>query len=270
MLIPCLYPNFYDYYYKGKQIGFGAFAEIYECRLQNDNEYKLVKIQKKNDLGKREAKILIYLQSKNISIVPLFYDYYSSFSKTFIVMEYIRGVNLLEFKKNNPNLTYKEKNSIALDIVKNVRKLQKYHIVHRDLKAENIMICSDENSIYKTKIIDFGLSLIKKNLYRFNIWGRKGTPLYMPPEIWANQYYNATCDSFSLGVLLYFLFTDKFPYNIKLIYRYKYNNYLLMRYFKKEIESIDFDLIEKEKWRRFIKYLLEFDKTKRLLIKDLV
>lgn len=121
-----------------------------------------------------------------------------------IIKEYISGVTLDVYCKNNEkkNLYF-----IFYQVLLGVYYLHSHGIMHRDIKPSNIMITDDGI----VKIIDFGFSTFNKidNL-------QCGTSFYIAPEIWENRLYDNRVDVWSLGVLLYYILTQKFPYSGKI------------------------------------------------------
>ena len=95
-------------------------------------------------------------------------------------------------------------------ITQTVDYLHSKGIIHRDLKSENIMCTSYENPEYK--LIDFGLSTKYHTIEKEKV---AGTPLYMAPEIIRGDEYNQSCDSWSLGVILYILLVGYAPFKGK-------------------------------------------------------
>lgn len=80
------------------------------------------------------------------------------------------------------------------------------NIAHRDLKDQNILITYEGN----VKIIDFGLS---KNFNKFQMATITGTPLFMAPEVLSQKYTNK-CDLWSLGILVFLMFSEQFPFEL--------------------------------------------------------
>jgi cGMP-dependent protein kinase len=86
-----------------------------------------------------------------------------------------------------------------------VKYLHKMCFIHRDIKPNNIMI--DINGY--VKLVDFGASKkIEKGLTNTKI----GTPLFMAPEILEGKEYGFSCDYFSIGVCLYFIYFGQYPF----------------------------------------------------------
>lgn len=80
------------------------------------------------------------------------------------------------------------------------------NIAHRDLKDENILVTHDGT----VKIIDFGLA---KNFNKFTMCTVAGSPLFMAPEV-MGQKYTKKCDLWSLGILVFMLFSEQFPFEL--------------------------------------------------------
>jgi len=98
---------------------------------------------------------------------------------------------------------------IMYKIFKAVAALHEEDICHRDLKLENILIDEEDNKI---KIIDFGMA--DKVDKEKGIEGYHGTLQYLAPEVVEKKdSYTEKCDIWSMGVILYALFTQKFPFN---------------------------------------------------------
>ena len=77
--------------------------------------------------------------------------------------------------------------------------------MHRDIKADNVFLCSNG----MLKLGDFGLTTPHVDDVK---GGMAGTPLYMAPEIFKGQHYDFKVDIWALGVLLYRMITQKYPY----------------------------------------------------------
>ena len=89
-----------------------------------------------------------------------------------------------------------------------------YKIVHRDIKLNNILVkyLNEQKTKYKVLLSDYGISnLLTSNKQFLN--SHKGTKLFMAPEILDGEEYTNKCDLWSLGVIIYQLYTRKFPYN---------------------------------------------------------
>ena len=104
--------------------------------------------------------------------------------------------------------------NIIYQIALGVNYLHKFGIVHRDLKPDNIMVAekninsNEENIIIK--IMDFGFSKIVSKQEKL-IEGL-GTLYYASPELIQNSPYNIEIDIWSIGVIIYYMFTGCYPF----------------------------------------------------------
>ncbi len=124
-------------------------------------------------------------------------------------MEYVGKNSLHSFLKSKTNrqLSEQEARSIFTQICSGVSYCHAKHIVHRDLKLENILL-DDFNNV---KIIDFGFSITIDPEKKLNVFC--GTPSYMAPEIVAKLYYRGNAaDVWALGVCLFAMLCGRFPF----------------------------------------------------------
>lgn len=121
-----------------------------------------------------------------------------------MVLELCRGGELLDKIIAKKFLTEKEAASILRVIVNAVDYLHRNGVVHRDLKPSNILYADNTDRPESLRIIDFGFA---KQLRDAN--GLLMTPCYTAhyaaPEVLKRQGYDAACDIWSLGVLLYIM-----------------------------------------------------------------
>jgi len=123
-----------------------------------------------------------------------------------MVMEFMENGSLYDLLRNETMYTGGEIiMQIVRDIAQGLRFLHasKPPILHRDLKAKNILI----DSRFRAKVADFGLSNDKKKK------GLHGTPFWMAPEyLKGKSQYNASCDIYSFGMIIYEIYSRKIPY----------------------------------------------------------
>ena len=169
----------------------------------------------------REIEIMkTYSPHKNL---PIYYDSFINYDKTlntslryhYIFMEYCEGKELFDMIKHN--FDYKLATSIIYQLLLAVKHLQKYNIIHSDIKLENIIIDS-KNQI---KLIDFGLSrkIEKGNAVRLNRY--IGTIGYIAPESILLNYVTLKTDIWSIGILYYILLNNNHMFNVLNIESYK-------------------------------------------------
>ena len=81
-------------------------------------------------------------------------------------------------------------------------------VIYRDLKPENIMI----DKFYNVKLTDFGLCRFMPETEPYKMTGTTGTIRYMAPEVYFGKYYDLSADVYSLGVIIYYVFSGSRPF----------------------------------------------------------
>ena len=126
------------------------------------------------------------------------------------ICEYVEGITLRQWIRENPQPEFKKTCSIIANIVSAVRVLQRAGMVHRDLKPENIIITKGD----QIKLIDFGT--VKVNGFEEIVKEQEVTPLgaldYIAPEYLNEGKSSALSDLFSIAVIAYELLTGDLPY----------------------------------------------------------
>ena len=204
-----------DYYDIKETIGRGKFSIVNLGINKKTSEKVAIKIIKKSSLKSNEDKELleteIYIMkfSNHPNIIKL-YDNYENEKYIFLVMEYINGGNLISYlNKKHFNISEKKFSIIMKQIGEGIKYLHENGIVHRDIKPENIMIDKKGNNM-NIKITDFGLSKIMSKNEKAN--ESFGTLFYAAPEILLRIPYGNKVDIWSLGVLLFYVLTGRFPF----------------------------------------------------------
>jgi tetratricopeptide (TPR) repeat protein/predicted Ser/Thr protein kinase len=150
----------------------------------------------------QEARAAAVLNHPNICTV---HAIEKADDQQFIVMEYVEGKTLRQ-------LIPTQKTQIGIDYAIQIGEaLQEAHskgIVHRDIKADNIMV----NSKNQIKVMDFGLAKLKGSLKLTKTSSTVGTLAYMAPEQIQGGEVDARSDIFSFGVVLYEILTGHLPF----------------------------------------------------------
>jgi serine/threonine-protein kinase len=126
-------------------------------------------------------------------------------------MEYFHSHSLAYEIKNSLNKDFKRNTMILIDICKGLEVAHKLNVVHRDIKPANILV--DENDI--VKVVDFGLAAAASqgDASRITKSGiLVGTPTYMAPEQVRGRAIDTRTDIYSLGIVMYELYTGRPPY----------------------------------------------------------
>ena len=200
-----------------KLLGTGSYGKAFLCTNRVDNSQCVVKqinIQNMSEKDKQEtlneARILEKLDHPNIIKFKEVFIANKPVKTLNIVTEYADGGDLALTIKNQKNEYFKE--SQILDyftqICLAIKHIHTKHIIHRDLKSQNIFLT--KNNL--VKLGDFGIA---KNLSY--TWQKAktmiGTPYYLSPEIVNNKPYSFKSDIWSLGVLLYEMMALKMPFD---------------------------------------------------------
>ena len=204
--------NFEDKYEIKEKIGEGHFAVVKKCiKKQNGKEYA-VKIIEKQKLKKNDLDLIIQEKNymkliKHPNIVSLIEDFEDE-KYIYFVMEYYKGGDLFsyiyELRKNGKNINEKSIAKIIKIIAQCIQYLNYFGIVHRDLKPENIVF-GIKDDISSLTIIDLGVAIALS--YDQTTSEPVGTLDYISPEIFTRKPYSHKVDIWSLGIILYILFT---------------------------------------------------------------
>ena len=224
---------------------------------------------KKNKIKNKTLKeIIIHNKLKNDNIIK-YYNYIEKKNIGCIVMEYAELGDLDNFNKIiNTKRYFSEAllSFITFQILQGLLSLTKSKIIHMDIKPQNILL--DKNLIIK--ISDFSASFSYEN-YKKNqkiLLPFSGTSLFMSPEVLSNEYIDYSfcnkVDLYSLGVVLYFLAFDQFPYGLD--YSDKNNFGLILK--KINCGKLIFPNINiySSKFLKFLNKLIERDIKKRINI----
>jgi len=144
--------------------------------------------------------------------IVTFYGMVMSSKHNCIVME-LAPMGSLASVLTKHRLTYNLKVKIALDCAKGMMFLHCNHVLHRDLKTDNLLVMSlDLESPQRIKITDFGTSRMITDEAARSYTHTVGTPIYTSPEILNNEPYSEKADVYSYGILLWSLYMQLVPY----------------------------------------------------------
>jgi len=148
----------------------------------------------------REVRVARQVSHRNVCRV---YDIGEIDGKHFLSMEFIKGEELSSLLRRIGRLPSDKAVQIARQICAGLAAAHENGILHRDLKPANVMIDSDGNA----RITDFGLAGLAHEFSEDEI--SAGTPAYMAPEQLDGETVTVRSDIYSLGLVLYELFTGK-------------------------------------------------------------
>lgn len=193
------------------RVGSGGMADVYKAKCHRLNRYVAIKVLKQeysNDAKfvakfRGEAQSVAGLSHPNIVNV---YDVGEDNGLYYIVMELVEGITLKKFIEKKGKLDVKEAVGIGIQIAQGMEAAHNNHIIHRDIKPQNIIISKEG----KVKVTDFGIAkAATSNTITSNAMG---SVHYISPEQARGGYSDEKSDIYSLGVTLYEMLSGKVPF----------------------------------------------------------
>src|ERR1700691_5230343 len=189
------------------RVGHGSFGEVYRAwdpHLEREVAVKLLlpaSVGDEDDYRAilREARALAAVQHPNIVHV---YGMDRHDGRVGYWTDFVHGKTLSFLVLAQGPFGYREAALIGLDVAKALSAVHRAGLLHRDIKAENVM--REEGG--RILLMDFGLSTLPQLQT-----GVAGTPTYMAPELFRGNPATVASDIYSMGVLLYFLVTGEYP-----------------------------------------------------------
>ena len=195
-----------------EKIGTGGMSDVYKAKCHKLNRFVAIKVLKQ-EFGENESFVSKFqveaqaaagLMHSNIVNV---YDVGEENGINYIVMELVEGITLKKYIEKKQNLTYREALSIAIQIGMGIEAAHNNHIIHRDIKPQNIIISKDG----KVKVTDFGIAkAATSNTITSNVMG---SVHYTSPEQARGGYSDAKSDIYSLGITMFEMLTGRVPFN---------------------------------------------------------
>ena len=197
-----------------EKIGSGAFAAVFKAvhtvtsiivalkcipkeKLRDKTQFELLQ---------REVKVMRKMDHP--FIVPLF-EVLDDDKNFYIVIEYVENGNLLDHINESKGLQEEQAKKIFYQIITAIEYLhEKQHVMHRDLKAENVLL----DRCMNIRLADFGLSKAFSKAEPF-LQSICGSPHYVSPEIINEKPYSTAADIWSAGVLLYAMVVGVLPFH---------------------------------------------------------
>ena len=193
------------------RVGSGGMADVYngkDLRLNRNVAIKILKQEYSNDAKfvskfRAEAQSVAGLSHPNVVNV---YDVGEDDNLYYIVMELVEGITLKKFIEKKGKLEINEAIGIGIQIAQGIEEAHKNHIIHRDIKPQNIIISREG----KVKVTDFGIAkAATSNTITSNAMG---SVHYISPEQARGGYSDEKSDIYSLGVTIYEMLLGKVPF----------------------------------------------------------
>lgn len=195
-----------------EKIGTGGMSDVYKAKCHKLNRLVAVKVLKQefsensNFVSKfrTEAQAAAGLMHPNIVNV---YDVGEENGIHYIVMELVEGITLKRYIEKKARISVKEAISIAIQISLGIEAAHNNHIIHRDIKPQNIIISKEG----KVKVTDFGIAkAATSNTITSNVMG---SVHYTSPEQARGGYSDEKSDIYSLGITMFEMLTGRVPFN---------------------------------------------------------
>jgi serine/threonine-protein kinase len=202
-----------DRYEIVEKIGSGGMSIVYKAKCNKLERYVAVKVLRDEfcsdeDFVKKfkvEAQSAASLSHHNIVNI---YDVGNDRKIYYIIMEYLEGITLKEYIKNKAPLSDVETIKIAASIASALEHAHHNHIIHRDIKPQNIMITKDGIA----KVADFGIARVATDKTIVAPTNASGSVHYISPEQARGGFTDEKSDLYSLGITMYEMATGKLPY----------------------------------------------------------
>jgi serine/threonine protein kinase/tetratricopeptide (TPR) repeat protein len=211
-----------------EKLGAGGQGTVYKALDTKLNRTVVIKVLPPELTAKsanfkrfeREAQLCSQLDHPNICTI---YDFHEANGIFYIAMQYIDGKNVRQLVAGRP-IEVKSALSIAIQVCDALAYTHSRGIIHRDIKAGNIMV----NSVGQAKVLDFGLAkLMQKDLEDYSTGSDRaeltevgvpyGTATYAAPEQAKGERADHRADIFSTGVLLYEMLTGIWAFQGKTV-----------------------------------------------------
>lgn len=201
-----------DRYEIVERIGNGGMSDVYKAKDHKLNRNVAVKVLKSEFSGDKDfvSKFRVEAQSAaglaHPNIVNI-YDVGEERDIHFIVMELVEGITLKKYIEKKGYIPYKEAVSIAIQVAKGIEAAHSHHIIHRDIKPQNIIISREG----KVKVTDFGIAKAASSTTIGS--SAMGSVHYISPEQARGGYTDERSDIYSFGVTFFEMLTGTVPFD---------------------------------------------------------
>lgn len=210
--LPC------PYILSKKKLGTGLYADVYECKNTiTGGHFAAKRFKKKLVYGlelmlQTEFQVLKAVLREHKNILSMI-DYFETSEYFYLVTDLANGGELFERITQSPNdrLTIADTRSILVNLLSALAHLHRNGIVHRDIKAENILFASRNSRASLLLLADFGHAQILTGGEMALTFG--GTLSYLAPEVVNRVGHSFPVDIWAVGVLTYFMLCGYMPFD---------------------------------------------------------
>lgn len=195
-------------------LGRGGMGSVYRAHDTALDEAVAIKVLRPDyahepamaERFKSEIRLARKVRHRNVCTI---HDFGEEQGLLFISMELVEGVNLKQLLKEKGALPADEAYELALQIAEGLTAVHEAGIIHRDLKTPNVM-CDGSG---RARLMDFGIAKLQGSESLTATGAIMGTPEYMSPEQGQGHKVDYRTDVYSLGVVIYELFTGQTPFH---------------------------------------------------------
>ena len=193
------------------KVGSGGMSDVYKAKCHKLNRYVAIKVLKsefsedRNFVSKFRAEAQAAAALSHPNIVNI-YDVGEENGLYYIVMELVEGITLKKYIDKKGRIDVKEAVSIAIQVAQGIQTAHSHHIIHRDIKPQNIIISREG----KVKVTDFGIARASSSQSISS--NAVGSVYYISPEQARGSYSDERSDIYSLGITLYEMVTGMLPF----------------------------------------------------------
>ena len=196
-----------------EHIGSGGMADVYKARCHKLNRYVAIKVLRREycDNESFVRKFTVEAQSTAGLTHPNIVNIYDAGNEGgihYIVMELAEGMTLKRYIRRYGRLSARETVDFAIQIASGLQEAHEHHIIHRDIKPQNILV-SDSGTI---KVTDFGIARAATGDDTISS-SAMGSVRYLSPEQARGGYADERSDIYSLGITIYEMATGKVPFD---------------------------------------------------------
>jgi len=218
--------DYKKYYENDKILGQGSFGTVYKAKKKNTDEFFAIKVinldsyidfideenLKKCIINELNIMTICSNENKNNYSTKIF-KYFDNSNEFAIVMELCDDNLSKVLRKRGKRFEPEKIKKIMNQLNETFKIMTREKIVHRDIKLENILVKyeNDNKEDFIVKLTDYGIS--KQVSLKTTIQTFTGTRYTMAPEIMEGLKYNNKCDLWSIGVIMYQLAFNEFPYS---------------------------------------------------------
>lgn len=207
-------PSVHHLYKRLETIGKGAYGSVHKGVHTPTGDIVALKIinldTEDDDVGDIQREVALLTQLRDAPNVTQYYGCYLDGPRVWIVMEYAQGGSVRTLMKACKDGVVEEKYVVLIvrEVLTGLAYLHKSAIIHRDLKAANILI----TAAGKVMICDFGVSalLVTTSSKRNTL---VGTPHWMAPEVAHASAYDTKADIWSLGIMVFEMVKGSAPHS---------------------------------------------------------